>query len=461
MDLVDQARLAWLDDDDRDGLHTKLIAEAGSEWKQTAVTLVEAVFGSSIHSDQELFEKCFNAVTDLTWKAREMRQGFHNEELIMVSPEWARTSKTAKFALTLIELQLHRFNFDSDGIRRVLDLAEDAPLRFGKLNLNHVFLTFSRLLAGRRIDPRAIYQAVGIEAPEGTDSVSLEDVPVKIKHLLLHAMWLFPQGEYGEEMLVFSESILADNSPSDFNAHYRRAEAYRRLAATRGTPDHDRAVPITDRFSGYTSTTSDALYAEALRSIHMAIKNLPADANELHAEFVTYRMMIATERQVHDSIRRRMGRELEHVRAQVDAMSERIEQESRNGLLRSIEILALFLAVIGIMSFNISMVGLTGASSWERIGLVVLFAAILFVFYWLVHVTVYRHTHAEAVVFKVRRKRLEKLEAQMSDLETKMDYVPEEARNIFLESFVDSRPVDDVPSLTADPRRDDQNAQPQ
>lgn len=235
-------------------------------------------------------------------------------------------------------------------------------------------------------------------------------MPLKLKHLMLHGLWLYPDTEYGEQILAFSEAILRYHSPNDYIAHYRRAEGYRRMAAIE-------AAPRSDVFSGHTVRSRDDFYAEALHSVQMAIKNLPADATALHGEFVSYRMMIATERQVQNSIQGRVDAELAHVGAEVERMSERIEAESRNSLLRSIEILSVFLAVIGVLSFNISLAGLEQIGTFERFGLILTAGVILGAFSWMVHVAVYRHTHAEPVVMKTRRKQIRELQQRIAALE--------------------------------------------
>lgn len=416
--LVEEAERVWVGGESPDRLFAALFDPdtAGIGWKQQVCELAHEVFGETVYRDIDAFEAMFNAVTDATWKARENNLGVHNEEWLRLLPEWAKQSRTAEFALILIELQLHRFNFDHDGIRRVLDMASDAPLRFHNLsvtvNLNQVFLTFARLLAGRRIDPQHVFDAVGVPHSDGQDTAvsQLEPVPLKIKHLMLHGLWLYPDTEYGEQILAFSEAILRYHSPNDFVAHYRRAEGYRRMAAVE-------AAPRSDVFSGHTVRSRDDFYAEALHSVQMAIKNLPADATALHAEFVSYRMMIATERQVQHSIQGRVDTELAHVSAEVERMSEKIEAESRNSLLRSIEILSVFLAVIGVLSFNISLAGLENVGTLERFGLILTAGVILGAFSWMVHVAVYRHTHAEPVVVKTRRKQIRELQQRIAALE--------------------------------------------
>ena len=416
--LVEEAERVWVGGESPDRLFAALFTPdtAGIGWKQQVCEIAHEVFGETVYRDIDAFEAMFNAVTDATWKARENNLGVHNEEWLRLLPEWAKQSRTAEFALILIELQLHRFNFDHDGIRRVLGMASDAPLRFHNLsvtvNLNQVFLTFARLLAGRRIDPQHVFDAVGVPHSDGQDTAvsQLEPVPLKIKHLMLHGLWLYPDTEYGEQILAFSEAILRYHSPNDFVAHYRRAEGYRRMAAVE-------AAPRSDVFSGHTVRSRDDFYAEALHSVQMAIKNLPPDATALHAEFVSYRMMIATERQVQHSIQGRVDAELAHVSAEVERMSEKIEAESRNSLLRSIEILSVFLAVIGVLSFNISLAGLENVGTLERFGLILTAGVILGAFSWMVHVAVYRHTHAEPVVVKTRRKQIRELQQRIAALE--------------------------------------------
>lgn len=416
--LVEEAQRVWIGGEHPDRLFAALFDSdvADADWKQQVCVLADAVFGETVYREIDAFEAMFNAVTDATWKARERCLGEHNEEWLRLLPEWARQSRTAEFALILIELQLHRFNFDHDGIRRVLDMANDAPLRFHNLsvtvNLNQVFLTFARLLSGRRIDPQHVFDAVGAPLSDGNEHAvsQLEQVPLKLKHLMLHGLWLYPDTEYGEQILAFSEAILRYHSPNDYIAHYRRAEGYRRMAAIE-------AAPRSDVFSGHTVRSRDDFYAEALHSVQMAIKNLPADATALHGEFVSYRMMIATERQVQNSIQGRVDAELAHVGAEVERMSERIEAESRNSLLRSIEILSVFLAVIGVLSFNISLAGLEQIGTFERFGLILTAGVILGAFSWMVHVAVYRHTHAEPVVMKTRRKQIRELQQRIVALE--------------------------------------------
>ena len=57
---------------------------------------------------------------------------------------------------------------------------------------------------------------------------------------------------------------------------------------------------------------------------------------------------------------------------------------------KAVEVLALFVALIGILSMNISVVGISGISIWERFGIVVISAATLAGFYYLVRSAVFR-----------------------------------------------------------------------
>ena len=120
--LVDEAQRVWVGGESPDRLFAALFDTdvAGVDWKHQVGELAHEVFGETIYRDLDAFEAMFNAVTDATWKARERCLGEHNEEWLRMLPEWAGKSRTAEFALILIELQLHRFNFDHDGIRRVL-----------------------------------------------------------------------------------------------------------------------------------------------------------------------------------------------------------------------------------------------------------------------------------------------------------------------------------------------------
>lgn len=422
--LVEQAEWAWFGGSDPDLFYRGLFTSyapgelekmsetdrlaAKTAWKDTTVHIAEALFPQAqdrtragVFRSPAEFEKCLNMVTDIAWKARENFRGIQQPERVVRTPR-TPLSDMGYLVTVLIELQLYRFDFNYEGIRDVLGRAEDEPLVIGDLDLNSVYLIFARLNAGRAVNPRSIFEAVGVKnSPPQDPATGLTSVPTKIKHLLLHGMWLFPMGYYGWEMLAFAESLLRSN-PSDANAHYRRGEAYRRIAATIGLGGHETMYdgagagidagrnPFEALDSDEGEKDQDYFYRQAVRSLDLAIQNVDAGALDIHNEYKNYRLLVSTEWQVQRALRSTVSAQMERVHEEVAELSKELETQSNQMTWKAVEVLALFVALIGILSMNISVVGISGISMWERFGIVIISAATLAGFYYLVRSAVFR-----------------------------------------------------------------------
>lgn len=243
----------------------------------------------------------------------------------------------------LIELQLYRFDFNYEGIYEILSRADDAPLQVGPYDLNGIYLTFAQLSSGKRVSAAALFASIGLELDAASNVArDLDRVPIKLRHLLLHGMWLFPFRYYGVEMLILAESLVKSD-PKDGNAYYRMGEAYRRIAAaTQWDVEPGSAVVETPELE----------LSPAIRS--------------------------AVEQQV------------ANVDATVLELSRQLEAESNKLVWKSVEVLSLFAALMGLLITNISVLGIQGISTAERVGLIVLMAVVMVGFFLLVRNTVFR-----------------------------------------------------------------------
>lgn len=441
--LAAAARRGWIDGADPTEFYRLLFAQdAEKSWKDELGTTAAQLFDApgDCPDDQTMsvasFERLLNMVTDVAWQARMEGIGIHEPERVERNVS-STGNRVGYLVCALIELQLYRFDFNYSGIFEVLSRADDDPLVVGPFDLNAIYYTFAQLSSGRKVTTRQIFNAVGVKDPENI-ALDLNRVPIKIRHLLLHGMWLFPFRYYGLEMLLLSQSLIQAD-PKDGNAYYRRGEAYRRIAAS---ADWDVAgesgelekehleLNLTD--GAHQLSDRDYCYRRAIESLDMAIRVVDPKDLARHDEYKNYRLLVSTEWQVQTAIRSAVEQQVAEVDEKVRVLSRQLETESNQLMWKSVEVLSLFAALMGLLITNISVVGIQGISTLERVLLIALMGVILVVFYLLVRNTVYRvrdeagkhkevPTRAEKIgVLRRRRTETERLKEEVAVLRTKL-----------------------------------------
>ena len=438
--VVAAARKGWIADSEVSEFYT-LLFDCSDErhWKDFLAKAAQAAFETTAESTSETvwFEPFLNMVTDVCWQAREKGLGTHEPQRVRRHGS-VEQPRLLYLATALIELQLYRFDFNYDGIFDVLGRADDVPLQVGPYDLNGIYLTFAQLSAGKRVAPADLFSSIGLE-PESPTNLSrhLDRVPVKLRHLLLHGLWLFPFRFYGVEMLILAESLVKSD-PKDGNAYYRMGEAYRRIAAaTQWDVEAQSSAPQAFEFE-QTLVADPALledqnycYRRAVESLDMAIRVLDPQQLARHEEYKNYRLLVSTEWQLQTAIRSAVERQVAGVDERVQALSRQLESESNQLVWKSVEVLSLFAALMGLLITNISVLGIESISTLERIGLICLMALIMVGFFLLVRNTVFRvredregpkEVRTKAQKFTLRRRRkTDVLQARINELENEIE----------------------------------------
>lgn len=407
------ARNGWIADSEASEFYSLLFDRSDtSHWKDNLAASAQAAFASTADRATEMvwFEPFLNMVTDVCWQARERGLGAHEPQRVRRHGS-VEQPRLLYLATALIELQLYRFDFNYDGIFEVLSRADDAPLQVGPYDLNGIYLTFAQLSAGKRIVPSELFSSIGLD-PESPTNLSrhLDRVPVKLRHLLLHGLWLFPFRFYGVEMLILAESLVKSD-PKDGNAYYRMGEAYRRIAAAtqwdfETGPSATHAPELEQTLSADPTLLEDQnyCYRRAVESLDMAIRVLDPQQLARHEEYKNYRLLVSTEWQVQTAIRSAVERQVASVDEKVQALSRQLESESNQLVWKSVEVLSLFAALMGLLITNISVLGIDGISTLERVGLIGLMALIMVGFFLLVRNTVFRVREGREGPKEVRTK---------------------------------------------------------
>ena len=104
------------------------------------------------------------------------------------------------------------------------------------------------------------------------------------------------------------------------------------------------------------------------------------------------------------AIRSAVERQVASVDEKVQALSRQLESESNQLVWKSVEVLSLFAALMGLLITNISVLGIDSISTFERIGLIGLMALIMVGFFLLVRNTVFRVREGREGPKEVRTK---------------------------------------------------------
>lgn len=173
-----------------------------------------------------------------------------------------------------------------------------------------LLLALAAFAAAGRHDP-----AVGELVTRAIDSPNADE---KSRHVALHALhFAVHDGPYAEQLLRLADDMLARNEANS-NVYYRRAGANRQLG------DYDAALTDIDR----------------------AMALLPAGRNDVHQDYVRERELSLSARATTRLVAK-LTAQLE------DTVEERVAEAQRvvsDGLLKIIEVLGLFIALVGFVA---------------------------------------------------------------------------------------------------------------
>lgn len=317
----------------------------GRDWVSRVVDWVDAR-----EPDEELLVEY---LADLGWAGRACGHSAtpQIDKLHLAGEE----KKVVKFTYAYLALQAARFDFDYRLINRILGILDDDPA-IEYANFGRGFAMFAALAEG------------GDVAVEDIDALSKAGANVKLQHLVLHGLWLYPEDGYGEQIVQIGTRLIRLN-PNDSNAWMRRAEGHRRLGE----------------------------YGDAVEALDTAISLLDANSREIHADYVRQRMMITYERgiianidekvtAVEESLSEHGDVQVDKLRGIVEEHTVTLKRQFQDMMFRIMEVIALFVALIGVLAATIGTSLADDLELWER--LVILSSASIFLifFFWMIHV---------------------------------------------------------------------------
>lgn len=296
-------------------------SEAPSAWVDELVSRTEE-FGFSVPQIRR-------AATDLAWMARMNAQPYVDDE-DRARVQRASNSRTARLCLAYIDGQRLRFDYRFEALhRRCLDwlteFEDDALIR-----------------------SLAAFAALGMRSSNGLNmfrrAVDAPDADDKSNHVCLTAIWFADHlPEQPQVMLRLSDEMMARGQENEV-VYYRRATSYRKLGQ----------------------------FDEALYEIDRAIDGLGVGDTLRHEQFTQERRAIVLARDLHGQIQRSADDIAAAISAQVDQkvaaasadLEERLNEASlrlaqridvaqemvSSGLLKMVEILGLFVALIGFVA---------------------------------------------------------------------------------------------------------------
>lgn len=314
--------------DSRSNFREQYIQDYGDNWAET--------LADQMAVDEHVNYDDFVNISDLVWTARQNHVPVQN----LISPMDLTNTRNAKkrWAIAIMLLQAERFDFNYTGVRGVCSMLNKQDEFFGEFT---AFNMFSAMASPHdRIPEKEIH-----------DFLKVRRAP-KIQHLLLHGMWLSPEGEYSETMVLVSNQVLDDN-PRDIVAHLRLAEGLRRKH------EYKRAVRILDR----------------------GIELNDSRDTKIHEDFTRQRIVTTKEGQMWVLLKKHQ----ESLDDQILEYSEKIRNEQYSMLFRIVEILALFFAIVGLFATSVSLASLGDLSVGQRLSIIFAGGVVLIMFVLLLH----------------------------------------------------------------------------
>lgn len=353
--------LAYLTSDTPSGEEkaTQLYAVSREDWPLTLAEVLEPTavgFGARL-----------DIISTIVWRLRETGVRPEIEKELKRMPDFIDGYVYGNMLIVL--LMSARFEYNHRLIERILGMPNifpvdgDRPFEAETQNLVAVFRMFSRLAKGKVVPTEELANLVNeLREP-------------KLKSVLLQGLWLSPTGNYGDAMVQLGDELLAAN-PHDHVNRMRRAEGYARIKE----------------------------YPKAIRDVDMALAELGPNENKLHAEYVRDRGFIVREYRQHEQtskLREQTGEVLEEEFAKQraafqkeiaevrDRFDQRVQKysvqlrgQTNDMLFRVMEIVSLFVTLVGLLAATVG-VALAGELNFlERI-LILLSSSVFLIFFFI------------------------------------------------------------------------------
>lgn len=257
------------------------------------------------------------AVSDLAWQAREVGQ-----PLLADAGNGGQLGGGSEFVqLCRQYLQGFRLRFDF----KFEDLGAQVPAWLRSHPGDALLLALSGFAGLGRGVPGALRAVETSLNSSNSDAVS--------RNVCLHALWFGNHIEDQAERIVRLSDEIIDRGEDGANLYFWRAYALRRM----------------ERFD------------DALESIDQAISLHPVGMNIVHQDYVRERALITTSklvlsqvaehaRQVAVDLRAELDRQLEAAKAELVKKQEDAQRAVSDSLLKIIEILGLFIALVGFLA---------------------------------------------------------------------------------------------------------------
>jgi len=253
------------------------------------------------------------AVSDLAWQAREVGQP------VLIDPGNGGGSGFAE----LCRQYLHGFRLRYDF--KFEELGVQVPTWLRSHSSDALLLALSGFAGLGRGAPGALRAVETSLNSPNSDAVS--------RNVCLHALWFGNHVEDQAERIVRLSDELINRGEDGANLYFWRAYAFRRM----------------ERFD------------DALESIDQAISLHPVGMNIVHQDYVRERALITTSKlvlsqvaehaqQVAVDLRAELDRQLESAKAELVKKQEDAQRAVSDSLLKIIEILGLFIALVGFLA---------------------------------------------------------------------------------------------------------------
>lgn len=280
-------------------------------------------------------------VPDLAWRMRQneiiIRDKYHDEELCEI------TDRMTRFAFQYLALTMARFNYDCDRIRTLLEIYDRRLLE--EHGIFTAFELFTELFLNQNPAPERIQQF----AQEQNFSKNLM--------IVLQGMCLAPTNNYGFEIEFVADKVLTF-SHKDPHVWARRAIGYKRQGR----------------------------FEEALQDTEKALHLLDRSALQVHDQYSYQRTQIIERIDVAESQRLLQQQFEETLKQEVDEAISLMDERSHDLLFRIMEILGLFVALIGVLATTVGVSIAGNLEFMERILILSTSSVFIIFFFIMIHV---------------------------------------------------------------------------
>jgi tetratricopeptide (TPR) repeat protein len=245
-----------------------------------------------------------DATSELSWMSREAGEPIPGNDLAVASEDVDKET----FALTLAYVRGQRLRYDFR-FREILHCVED-------WRREHDDALFCALAA---------FAACGLRLPDGLTlykkSIQCDDADKVSRHVSLTAIWMAQHVPEQAILLLELADEMITHGEADAVLYFRRARAYARLRD----------------------------YERALDDIYRAMDLVGPDQNLVHADYVRDWQLIVTRIDLEEWAKKLTDEIMENIQEEAAARLQEIEKTLSDGQLRMVEILGLFMALVGFL----------------------------------------------------------------------------------------------------------------